>query len=114
MRIRLWPVALPLLAACGSSAPPGSSTLVLNDPYWERVGVQIVLTRSANCDDRGDGFISSRTIVMRKNKTEKFEVPSGAQICWRHDRDPNNPRPGDMSGWTKATLFPGAETKTDL
>jgi hypothetical protein len=114
MRYRLWPVTMLLLGACGSSGAPGSSTLVLNDPFWERVGVQIVMTRSANCDERGEGFISSRQIVMRKNTTEKFEVPSGAQICWRHDRDPNNPVAGDWTGWTKATLFPGSETKTDL
>ena len=111
---RVFPVAAAaLLGACSSSAP-GSSTLVLNDPYWDRVNVQIVITKGTDCDNRGPGFISSKQLVMTKNKLETFEVPEGATVCWRHDRDPNKPAQGDWSGWTKATLFPGQETRTEL
>jgi hypothetical protein len=53
-------------------------------------------------------------MVMRKNRTETIEVPNGAAVCWRHDRDPKNPAPGVWSGWTRATLFPGQSTETDL
>ena len=35
-------------------------------------------------------------------------------ICWRHDRDPNNPVKGDWSDWSRATLFPGQSVETDL
>ena len=105
-----------LLAGCGvfSSKPADISTLTLNDPYWDRVNVEVVVTKSADCDSRGDGYISSKEVVMRKSKTETIEVPNGAAVCWRHDRNPNNPVAGAWSGWTRATLFPGQSTETDL
>jgi hypothetical protein len=105
-----------LLAGCGmfSSTPADTAKLSLNDPYWERVNVEVVITRRGDCDSRGDGFISSNEMVMRKNRTETIEVPNGAAVCWRHDRDPKNPAPGVWSGWTRATLFPGQSTETDL
>ncbi|HKS89122.1 MAG TPA: hypothetical protein VJR70_06750 [Stellaceae bacterium] len=102
-----------LLAAC-SSAPAGTSTLIINDPYWDRVNVEIVVTRRADCDSRGEGFVSTKQLVMRKNATERFAVPNGATLCWRHDRDPNNPQAGAWSGWTRATVQPGQEAETDL
>jgi hypothetical protein len=102
-----------LLVGC-SSAPKDAASLTLNDPYWERVNVEVVITKLADCDARGDGYISSKELVMRKNRTESFSVPSGANVCWRHDRDPNNPVAGAWSGWTRATLFPGQSTETDL
>ena len=46
--------------------------------------------------------------------SEGFNVPDGASVCWRHDRNPNNPKPGDWTDWTRATLFPGQSTSTDL
>jgi hypothetical protein len=113
MRRAVMAVALGVLGAC-ASGKPGTATLVLNDPYWERVNVQVVMIRGGDCDARGPGFISQKELVMTKNKLETLEVPEGAIVCWRHDRDPNNPAAGDWSGWTKATLFPGQETKTEL
>ncbi len=110
------PILLPAvlaLAAC-SSPPAGTSTLILNDPYWDRVNVEVVTTKRADCDSRGEGFISEKKLVMRKNTTERFEVPAGANLCWRHDRDPNNPVAGAWSGWTRATMFPGQSAETDL
>jgi hypothetical protein len=116
MRFRGGLVSLLLLAGCGvlSSKPADTSTLTLNDPYWDRVNVEVVITRSGDCDNRGEGFISSKEVVMRKNKTEYFEVPNGAAICWRHDRNPKEPVAGAWSGWTRATLSPGQSTETDL
>jgi len=115
MRFRALLPAAGLLALVGcSSAPPGTSKLTINDPYWDRVNVQIVITRRADCDSRADGFISSKTVVMRKNTTQAFEVPNGANLCWRHDRDPNNPVAGAWSGWTRATMYPGRSAETDL
>ena len=104
-----------LLAGCSmfDSKPNGTATLTLNDPYWDQVNVEIVLTRSADCENR-DGYISTRQILMRKNKTEAIEVPSGANVCWRHDRNPNNPVAGAWSGWTKATLFPGQSGEAEI
>ena len=111
-RHRAWLLAL-LLAAC-SSGPSGTATLTLNDPTWERVNVEIVITKSADCDSRGEGFISTREMVMRKSKTEAIEVPNGASVCWRIDRNPNKPVAGAWSGWTRATLLPGRSADADL
>ena len=113
MRHRAWLLALPWLASC-SSAPQGASVLTLNDPTWERVNVELVITKRADCDSRGEGFIATREMVMRKNKTEAIEVPTGATVGWRRDRNPNSPAAGAWSGWTKATLPPGQSGEADL
>ncbi len=113
MRYRIWPLVLLLPAAC-SSGPPGSAKLILNNPSWDRVNAQIVITRSADCDQRGEGFISTREFVMRKDKSEAIEVPKGASVCWRHDRNPNSPVSGAWTGWSRATLLPGQDTETEL
>ena len=109
-------ITLSLLAGCSMFGSPssGGSRLTLNDPYWDRVTVEIVITSNTDCDNRGQGYISSREIVMRKNKTEAIDVPAGANVCWRHDRNPNNPVAGAWSGWTRATMFPGATSETDI
>ena len=112
MRHRAWLLVLSL-AAC-SSAPSGATQLTLNDPYWDRVNVEVVITKRSDCDSREEGYIETKELVMRKNKTETIEVPSEANVCWRHDRNPNNPIAGAWSGWTKATLFPGQSAETDL
>ena len=109
-------IALLLLTGCSMFSSPsgGGSRLTLNDPYWDRVSVEIVITSNTDCDNRGEGYVSSREIVMRKNKTETVDVPAGANVCWRHDRNPNNPVAGAWSGWTRATMFPGASSDTDI
>jgi hypothetical protein len=101
-----------LLAAC-SSTPADGSRLTLNNPYWERVNVQLVITKSSDCENRGE-HLNSRELVMIKNKLEVVQVPSGATVCWRRDRNPNNPVAGTWSGWTKATLFPGRDAEANL
>jgi hypothetical protein len=102
-----------LLAACNGPRE-GMSKLILNDPYWDRVNVEIVITRRSDCDSREEGFISTRRLVMRKNTTESFDIPNGATLCWRHDRNPNAPEAGAWSGWTKASLTPGQTYETDI
>ena len=101
------------LAAC-SSASSGAAKLVLNDPYWDRVNVEIVITKRADCDSREEGYVETRELVMRKDRSEPVEVPPDATICWRHDRNPNQPVAGIWSGWTRATLQPGGNAQTDL
>jgi len=92
---------LAAVAGCGGG-PKDVGQLTLKDPAWDRVNVEIVVTRRADCDSRADGFIASR------------EVPNGATVCWRRDRDPNAPATGAWSGWTRATLAPGQSADTDL
>jgi hypothetical protein len=107
-----------LLVASGCSlfsgkSPANTTKLTINDPYWDHVNVQFVITRSGDCDSR-EGLVSTRTIVMHKNTTESIDVPNDANLCWRHDRDPERPSPGAWSGWTKATLAPGQSAETEL
>ena len=100
------------LAACSSPAAD-SARLTLNNPYWERVNVQLVITRSSDCDNRGE-YLDTKEVVMAKNRLEVIHVPNGANVCWRRDRNPNNPVPGTWSSWTKATLFPGRSAEAEL
>ena len=105
---------LVILGGCGSSPPPDTARLSLNNPRWDRVNVQFVITRGTDCDSRGDEFVDSREVVMPRNKLEIVDVPNGATLCWRRDRNPDKPEPGVWTGWTKATLFPGRSAEADL
>jgi hypothetical protein len=106
-------VALAVVAGCGGGSKEFGQ-LTLRDPAWDRVNVEIVVTKRADCDSRADGFISSREVAMRRKSYEVIEVPNGATVCWRRDRDPNAPVAGVWSGWTRATLAPGQSAEADL
>ena len=106
-------IGLTLLGGCGSR-PADSARLTLNNPYWDRVNVELVITRSSDCNSRGDGFVSTRELVMARNKLEVIDVPNGANVCWRRDRDPGKPAADAWTGWTKATLLPGGSAEADL
>ncbi len=112
MRFLAWLPALLSLSAC-SSGSSQSATLILNDPTWDRVNVEAVITKSTNCDNR-DAYVSTEQFVMTKNRTQRIEAPTGGSICWRHQRNPNNPVAGDWSGWSRVNLYPGETTQTDL
>ena len=111
-------VALAAVAGCGIGGIGGGSKdvsrLTLRDPAWDRVNVEIVVTRRADCDSRAEGFISSREVTMRRKGEETIEVPKGATVCWRRDRDPNAPAAGAWSGWTRASVPPGGSAEADL
>jgi len=114
MRLAVATAAVLVLSGCGTVRPADNSTLILNDPYWDRVNVEVVITRRDNCDSRDEGYISTQQVVMRKSTTERFNFPNGATICWRHDRNPANPVPGAWSDWTKGRVDPGGTAETDL
>ena len=107
-------VAVLLVVSGCSSGSDQSATLVLDNPTWDRVNVEAVITRSSDCNERSNGYVATKDFVMAKGQTHKVVAPNAESICWRHDRDPNNPVPGDWSEWSRATLFPGQETETDL
>ena len=114
MRYQAASAALLLLLQGCSSGSSQSATLILNDPYWDRVNVQAVITKSSDCDNRGPLYVATKEFVMVKGRTQKIEAPNAESICWRHDRNPNNPTPGDWSGWSRVTLSPGDEISADL
>ena len=103
---------LVLLAACAGGSGK-SATLVLKDPYWQSVHVEAVLTKSDDCNDR-KSYIATHKFEMGKGQTHSVEAPNAENICWRHDRNPNDPVPGMWSDWSRATMFPGQTASTDL
>jgi hypothetical protein len=113
----MWKLAGPallfLLAAC-SSGSGKSAKLTLDDPYWERVNVEAVITNNTDCNDRGPGYVATKEFTMTKGHTYSVVAPNAEMICWRRDRDPNNPVKGDWSDWSRATMFPGQSVETDL
>ena len=113
MRYPAWVMALAAVAGC-SSGSGQSATLVLDNPTWDRVNVEAVITKSSDCGERSDGYVATKHFVMTKGRTYPVVAPNAENICWRHDRDPDNPAPGDWSEWSRATLFPGQTTETDL
>jgi hypothetical protein len=102
-----------MISGC-SSGSSHSATLTLDNPTWDRVNVQAVITRSSDCDDRQNGYVATDNFIMTKGHSHDVVAPNAETICWRHDRDPNNPVAGDWSGWSRATLFPGQTTESDL
>jgi hypothetical protein len=112
MRYRVWLAGLLCLGGCAH--PAGTATLVLVNKYWDHVNVQAVITRSSDCDNRGEGYLSTKEFAMGKGQTYSINAPNGAEVCWRHDPDPNNPQKGVWSGWSRAVLYPGQEFETDM
>ena len=49
------------LAQCAAVLRPPADTaqLTLKDPYWDRVSVEIVITKRADCDSRARGLSAS-------------------------------------------------------
>jgi hypothetical protein len=113
MGYRALLAALLVVAGC-SSGSDQAATLVLDNPTWDRVNVEAVITRSSDCNERSNGYVATQHFTLAKGQTRKIVAPNAETICWRHDRDPNNPVPGDWSEWSRATLFPGQSTETDL
>ena len=113
MRLRTWLPLLLCLAAC-SSDPRDSSKLTLRNTAWDHVNVQLVIIKVGDCDATGADVVSSQDFVLHRDQTKSFHVPNGTNVCWRHDRFPTNPKPGEWSGWSRAVLFPSEDTTTDL
>ena len=113
MRRLRWPLLLVALTAC-SSTSPDSAKLTLRNTQWDHVNVQVVITRNTDCDARGPEFVGSQNFVLQRDQTKMIVAPNEASVCWRRDRYPANPHPGEWSGWSKAILFPGNDSSTDL
>ncbi|HWD58419.1 MAG TPA: hypothetical protein VG308_09090 [Stellaceae bacterium] len=114
MRRVMWLSLALTLAAC-SSDPPNASKITLRNMQWQHVNVQVVITRGGNCDIHdGADFVGSQDFQLHMDQTKTVVAPAETSVCWRHDRYPSNPHPGEWSGWSRAILFPGNDTTTDL
>jgi hypothetical protein len=113
MRLRLWLIATLALAGC-SSTPSDSAKLTLRNTQWVHVNVQVIITHATSCDNPGPDLISSQDFVLTRDQLKTIVAPSETTVCWRHDRYPTNPHPGEWTGWSKAILFPGNDSTTDI
>jgi hypothetical protein len=78
------------------------------------LGGVLVDTKSADCENRGPDFVGAQDFVMLKDQRREIIALSGTSVCWRHDRNPSKPSPGQWSGWSRAIPFPGEDTETEL
>jgi hypothetical protein len=113
----LRPSILPIVLLCaGSCAPqaPEPGMLLLSNPNFPLINVEAVITANPECDARDGGYISTLAFVMPNNSTKFIEVPPGADVCWRSDRNPGRPVPGRWSRWDRAYLVPGRSIDATL
>jgi hypothetical protein len=119
--MRLPPILISalLISTLAHAASSEHSKLTLKNDQWERVMVQVVVTASVDCDAQ-NGRVSARQFVLRKGLGKTIDVPNTPKtrlsVCWRVDqvRNPDYPNTDRWSGWSKAILFPGEDTTTDL
>jgi len=112
MRRFAWLIVLLALAACSSNS--AGSKLTLRNTQFDHVNVQVVISRSSSCEASGPDFVKQQEFVLHMDQTRTIVAPDESTICWRRDRYPSNPHPGEWSGWSKAILFPGNDSTTDL
>src|SRR3974390_1108920 len=82
-RYPAWLSAVLVLSAC-SSGSSHTATLILDNPTWDRVNVEAVITNSADCDNRGKDYVATKQFVMTKGHTQKIEAPNPESISSRH------------------------------
>lgn len=114
MRSILLFITLFWVAACMSTQPPQSGTLLLNNPHFGPVNVETVVTSNPDCASHGPGYVSTREFMLPNDATKIIDVPSGTEVCWRRDRDPSQPVAGQWSDWDRAYVEPGTTIDADL
>jgi hypothetical protein len=107
---------LTVLCAAAACAPPpaGPGTLLLSNPHFGPTHVEAVITANRDCGSRGPGYVSTLEFVLPNNATRFVQVPTGAEICWRRDRDPANPVAGQWSDWDRAFVAPGTTIDANI
>src|SRR5256885_12833064 len=84
----VWLSALFLLGAC-SSGSSQSAMLILNNPTWDRVNVEAVITNNAEFGKRGQGDVPTQNLGMTKGHPVRGEAPHSESVWSRHGRKPN-------------------------
>jgi hypothetical protein len=107
-------VFLALLTAACAPPPVTPGTLLLSNPHFGPTNVEAVITANADCGARGPGYVSTLRFVLPNNATRIVEVPAGSDICWRRDRDPEQPVAGEWSSWDRAFVAPGTTIDANL
>ena len=113
MRSTVLAIVLICAAACAPQ-PAGPGTLLLSNPHFGPTNVEAVITASPDCAARGPGYVSTLEFVLPDNATRFIDVPPGTEVCWRRDRDPDQPVAGQWSGWDRAYVAPGMTVDANL
>ena len=58
-----------------------SAQLTLNDPYWDRVNVEVVVTTQRRLRQPREGYVSTKEVVMHKNRTETIDRAKRRALC---------------------------------
>ena len=103
----------PLCAAC-AAPPAGPGELLLSNPHFGPTHVEAVITANPDCASRGPGYVSTLRFLLPTDGTRFLAVPSGAEICWRRDREPDHPVAGSWSPWDRAYVAPGETVDANL
>ena len=113
MRSIILSLVLLCVGSCAQQAP-GPGRLLLSNPDFPLINVEAVITANPDCDARDDGYISTLEFTMPNNSTKFIDVPPGANVCWRSDRNPGRPSPGRWSRWDRAFIVPGRTISASL
>jgi hypothetical protein len=113
VRPRLPLIVLFAAAACAPS-PAGPGTLLLSNPNFGATHVEAVITANPDCGSRGPGYVSTLEFVLPNDATRFVAVPPGTEVCWRRDRDPDQPVAGQWSDWDRAYVAPGTTIDANL
>jgi len=113
VRSTLLVVVLLCVAACAAQ-PVQPGTLLLSNPHFGAINVEAVITANPDCAARGQGYVSTLEFVLPNDATKFIDVPPGTEICWRRDRDPDQPVAGEWSPWDRAYVAPGATIDANL
>ena len=123
MRSRILPIVLLCVGSCASPTP-GPGRLLLSNPDFPLTNVEAVITAAAAlfgygyaawiAHERDNGYISTLEFTMPNNATKFIDVPAGANICWRSDRNPGRPVAGRWSRWDRAFIVPGRTISANL
>lgn len=105
-----------LVCAAGCAPPPPvqGGTLLLSNPDFGPTRVEAVITANPDCGVRGAGYVSTLEFLLPPNATKFINAPPGADVCWRRDRDPEQPVAGEWSPWGRAYTAPGRRIATNL
>jgi len=115
--IRKLPVLPAMMLFCAAACTPQPAqpgTLLLSNLDFGPTNVEAVITANPDCGARGPGYVSTLEFILPNNATKFIDVPPGAEICWRRDRDPSQPVAGQWSGWDRAYVEPGMTVDAKL
>jgi hypothetical protein len=91
----------------GPPPPPPPGKLLLSNQDYGPSRVEAVITANPYCGVRAAGYVATSDFVLSPNATRIIVAPPGADVCWRRENGPDEPRPGQWSDWARAFVAGG-------